>query len=292
MKYILVLVVAAVFGYGLFIASTVPSNFPKSEVFLVDENESLKSVSNRLEEKGLIHSALFFRAWASFLGKDRGLQLGYYKFDEPVALGGVLKMMFVSGPNQPLIRVTIPEGSTDKEIADIVHKELPNISVDLFGEYISKVEGTGKLFPETYFLLPSTDEKKIIDKMINTFNKRYSVFIDHEKPNVINGDREVIILASILEGEANNKEDMKIVSGILQNRLKNKMRLQVDVAPVTYKASGLPSYPINNPGMNAIEAVYNPIPTSYLYYLTGKDGKMYYAKTFDEHKRNIAKYLR
>lgn len=292
MKYIFALLLIGVLGYGWFVTRMTPPDFPKGEIFLVEENESLKSVSNRLEEKGIISSALFFRTWASFLGKDRGLQLGYYKFDEPIALSAVINRMFVSGPNQPLVKITVPEGSTDKEIADIVQKAIPNISVDLFGEYISKVEGTGKLFPETYFLLPSSDEKKIIDKMINIFNKRYSVFIDHDKPSVIDGDMEVLILASILEGEANNKEDMKIVSGILQNRLKSNMRLQVDVSPVTYKAKGLPSYPINNPGINAIDAVYNPVMTDYMFYLTGKDGKMYYAKTFDEHKRNIAKHLR
>ena len=292
MKYIFTAIVILVFGYGWFLTHTAPTNFPKDETFLVDENESLKSVSKRLEENHIIHSALFFRAWASFLGKDRNLQLGYYKFDEPIVLGAVLKRMFMTGPNLPLVKVTIPEGSTDKEIADIIHTALPNISVDIFGEYISRVDGTGKLFPETYFLLPSTDEKKIIDKMINTFNKKYANFTDYEKPSVINGEKEVIVLASILEGEAKSKEDMKIVSGILQNRIKNKMRLQVDAAPITYKTGGLPSNPINNPGLNAIEAVYNPIATSYMFYLTGKDGKMYYAKTFEEHKKNIAKYLR
>jgi UPF0755 protein len=54
----------------------------------------------------------------------------------------------------------------------------------------------------------------------------------------------------------------------------------------------LPAVPINNPGLVAIDAVLHPTTTSYLFYLTGKDGKMYYAKTFEEHKRNIQKYLR
>ncbi len=292
MKYFFIASIVSFFGFGFYLTKTTPDNFPTGESFLVDEGESLKSVSERLETGNIIHSALFFRTWTSFLGKDKDLQLGYYKFDKPMSLGKVVDMMFVVGPSDPLIKITIPEGSTDKEIADIVKKALPNISVDLFGEYISKIDGTGKLFPETYFLLPSSNEKKVIDKMISLFNKRYASFSDYEKPKVINGDKEVLTLASILEGEANNKEDMQIVSGILLKRLEIKMPLQVDVAKETYKTRGLPFIPINNPGFDSIYAVYNPTKTDYLYYITGKDGKMYYAKTFDEHKRNIKKYLK
>jgi UPF0755 protein len=70
------------------------------------------------------------------------------------------------------------------------------------------------------------------------------------------------------------------------------MPLQVDVAMETYKEKGLPKKPINNPGLVAITAVLNPVYTEYLYYITGNDGEMYYAKTFNDHKRNIAKYLK
>jgi UPF0755 protein len=70
------------------------------------------------------------------------------------------------------------------------------------------------------------------------------------------------------------------------------MRLQVDVAENTYKERGLPVVPINNPGVVAIEAVFHPKESPYLYYLTGKDGRMYYAKTYEDHKKNIQKYLR
>ena len=69
------------------------------------------------------------------------------------------------------------------------------------------------------------------------------------------------------------------------------MPLQVDVEMNTYEFPGLPESPINNPGLLSIKASLHPTTTPYLYYLTGKDGKMRYAKTFDEHKKNIIKYL-
>ncbi len=105
-----------------------------------------------------------------------------------------------------------------------------------------------------------------------------------------------------------------MVAGILQNRLTLGMPLQADASveyilekPLseltpedlkinspynTYLNDGLPPTPIGNPGINAILAVLSPTESDYLFYITGDDGKFYYAKTFDEHRVNIAKYLR
>lgn len=124
---------------------------------------------------------------------------------------------------------------------------------------------------------------------------------------------DVIIMASILEGEALPK-DRQVVAGILWKRLSIGMPLQVDAtfryingkgtydltaddlkidSPYnTYIHKGLPPGPISNPGIDAISASLNPIPTKYLYYLTEKDGTIHYAKTFTEHIANKNKYLK
>jgi UPF0755 protein len=151
----------------------------------------------------------------------------------------------------------------------------------------------GYLFPSTYYPLPSYTEQDVIDLMTETFDKEYAKhFKTATFPPRVTSVREVLSLAAILEGEAKTPEDMKIVSGILQKRLQQGMRLQVDVSEVTYRESGLPDQPINNPGIIALTAVFDPTPSPYLYYLTGKDGTMHYAKTFEEHSRNIKNYLR
>ena len=134
---------------------TAPRDFPVGKNFIVNEGESLISISKRLEEENYIKSSLLFRAWVSFLGRDRSVQLGEYVFEKPYLLGGVIKKLISLNPDKPLIKVTIPEGSTSYEIAVLIKKELPNISIDIFGERISKNESDGKLFPSTYFLLPS-----------------------------------------------------------------------------------------------------------------------------------------
>jgi UPF0755 protein len=70
------------------------------------------------------------------------------------------------------------------------------------------------------------------------------------------------------------------------------MPLQVDPSPETYKKKGLPARPLNNPGFEALVAALRPTKSAFLYYLTGKDGKMRYAKTFAEHQTNIITYLK
>lgn len=289
----------AVFGIVIVLAVAVftivlaPSGMvPEGIRFQVNEGESLHSISERLEDEGIVRSALFFRGWISFLKRDTAISLGVYEFDEPKTLGSVVRK-FIQGPDQPLISVTVPEGSTTKQIASLVKKVLPAISTDAFVEKVQEKELHGFLFPSTYYPLPSYTEDDMIRIMNMTFERQYSDNFSEEKsPKMLSSRKEVIVLASILEGEANTKDDMKIVAGILEKRLEKGMRLQVDVAEVTYRKSGLPEQPINNPGLVAIEAVLHPTETPYLYYLTGNDGRMYYAKTYEEHKKNIQKHLK
>lgn len=124
---------------------------------------------------------------------------------------------------------------------------------------------------------------------------------------------DIVIMASLLEREAQSEEDMRIVSGILWKRLDEDMRLQVDAVfgyihgengyePTaddlelddpynTYRYEGLPPTPIANPGLVALRAAAMPLESPYFYYLTGRDGLMYYGETFAEHTRNRELYL-
>lgn len=273
------------------LALKTPSSFPHGTSFQVGEGESLGSISTRLQNEHIISSALLFRGWISLLGRDKNIGLGEYYFTNEIPLGLVIAK-FIHGPDQPLIVVTIPEGKTTEEIADAFQKALPVFSTGTFKTLVSKENADGYLFPSTYYPLPSFKEKDIVDLMRSTFEKEYSKnFKSVPFPKLVSTERKVISLAAILEGEAKTPEDMKIVSGILQKRLENGMKLQVDAAKSTYTTKGIPDTPIDNPGLVAIEAVFHPTSSPYLYYLTGRDGKMYYSKTFEEHKLNIQRHL-
>ncbi len=264
-----------------------------TKTFTIDEGESLKSLSNRLEDAGLIKSSSILRMYLSFNDKDTRVQLGEYEFSGVVTLFSLAREITDKGPKNPLLSVTIPEGSTSLEVFQIFAKALPSLDKDTFANLVEGGGLNGKLFPSTYHLLPSYKESTIIKLMIGVYEKKVTPVLNSVTlPTPLTKENDVLTLASILEGEANTEKDMKIVAGILLERMRIGMPLQVDVAMETYKSRGLPRSPINNPGLIAINSVLNPTYTEYLYYITGNDGEMYYAETFNEHKRNIQKYLR
>ncbi len=263
------------------------------KIFTINEGESLKSLSARLEEEGLVTSSTLLRMYLSFNDKDTKVQLGEYEFMGNVSLFSLAHQITDEGPKSPLLSVTVPEGSTSLEIFQIFVKALPLLNKDTFSSLVESSNLNGKLFPSTYHLLPSYQEANVISLMSDVYLKKVGPIVkDAVLPEPLTKESDVIILASILEGEANTEKDMKIVAGILLERMRIGMPLQVDVAMETYKEKGLPKKPINNPGLVAITAVLNPVYTEYLYYITGNDGEMYYAKTFNDHKRNIQKYLK
>lgn len=277
------------FLYSLF----TPIRLDDPVSFTINEGESLKSLTDRLKEEGLVSSPRFLRMYLSFNNKDTKVQLGEYEFTGELSLFALAREITERGPKNPLLSVTIPEGSTSLEVFQYFAKVLPALNKETFANLVEGGGLQGKLFPSTYYLLPSYKEENIISIMNDLYEKKMKPLLKEASlPQPLLKESDVIILASILEGEANTERDMKIVAGILLERMKIGMPLQVDVAMETYKKKGLPEKPINNPGLVAVSAVLAPVYTEYLYYITGKDGKMYYAKTFTEHKRNIANYLR
>ncbi len=292
LKFIIVLILflsGCFFTYGIFSAVTLSE--PVS--FTINEGESLKSLSKRLGDSGLVTSPIFLRLYLSFNGKDRKVQLGEYQFSGTLSIFGLAKEITETGPKSPLLSVTVPEGSTSQEVFQIFVKALPSLDYATFFELVKTREAEGKLFPSTYHLLPSYKESNLITLVTNVYLKKVTPILrETELPKPLATENDVLTLASIVEGEANTEKDMRIVAGILLERMRIGMPLQVDVATSTYKVKGLPLVPINNPGLTSITAVINPTYTDYLYYITGKDGLMYYAKTFNDHKRNIQKYLK
>lgn len=199
----------------------------------------------------------------------------------------------------PQIKITIPEGYTAQDIAE-KFSEFQNFNKNNFLELAQEKEGY--LFPDTYMFYSTDTEIAIIKKMADNFLQKAGKV----RP-------EIVIMASILEKEANNLKDRKIISGILWKRMEEDMRLQVDAtlnyingktsaqmtqsdlatsSPYnTYVRYGLPPTPICNPGLDSIQAALEPTETEYWYYLSDSSGKMHYSKTFEEHKANKAVYL-
>jgi len=236
---------------------------------------------------------------------------GGYFFENPLNLFSIVNRLSRGFFGLTPVKITILEGLTSKEMSKIFAKKFPEFNPDIFLEEASEKEGY--LFPDTYYFLPNVQAEGIIKAMEDNFYQKIKeVQEDIEKSEY--SLEEIIIMASILEEEGITFHDRKMISGILWNRIKIDMPLQVDaVFPYiigkntyqisledlkvespynTYLNKGLPPGPITNPGFNSIVAALNPIESDYLYYLSDRQHNLYYAKTFEGHKRNRVLYLR
>ncbi|MFZ2716377.1 MAG: endolytic transglycosylase MltG [Minisyncoccia bacterium] len=309
-KSVIFFLIIIIFGITYLYLYSPPSNFPVGKVFSIHSGESLGNIAKSLSEKKVIKSSFVFQSHVISLGGEKRVIAGDYLLD--VVEGPVdLAFRMVNGDfHLNPKRITVPEGWSIFEISDYLEKNLIDFNEKSFLLLSNSREGY--LFPDTYFVLPTAKPEEIIEKMTETF---------FEKVPTVSGFstttykiKDVIIMASILEREAITMESRRIISGILWRRIKLGMPLQVDASfsyvngkntyeltlddlkidsPYnTYLYKGLPPGPIGNPGLNSIFAAIHPTPTKYLYFLTGKNGEMYYAKTFEEHKKNKEKYLR
>jgi UPF0755 protein len=212
--------------------------------------------------------------------------------------------------------VTIREGLRKEEIAELF-ADFPEFDADEFLQFVQEDEG--KLFPDTYSFPITVNAKTVY----NTLSDRFQEIVTENKIDTeAKLDKltldQVVTLASLLEREAQTEEDMKIVAGIINNRLRIGQPLQIDAtmqyakgvdkngewwsppqsadkqinSPYnTYLVSGLPPGPISNPGLRALKAAVSPTVTNYFYYITDSKGVMHYAEEYEEHLENIRKHL-
>lgn len=275
-----------------------PSGFPKGAIVEVKSGSSLSTIAEKLEKEGIIKSSFSFKFLVKVSNKSKTIKSGEYLFKDPVSVFGVIARLAQGSFGFGTVKVFVPEGFANDDIANLFG-EFKNFNKEEF--LIKAKDFEGYLFPDTYLFLPSADENQIIKEMKENFFKKAGRV-----------DRDIVIIASLIEKEVPKTEDRGLVSGVFWKRLEIGMPLQVDaVFPYitgrndvslddykikspynTYLNKGLPPGPISNPSLDAILAALNPKESSYLFYLSGKDGKTHFAKTYDEHLENKEKYLR
>lgn len=284
---------AAVLFFGLFLFSP-PSAFPADSVFTVPEGASLRRTSRELKEENLIRSRMVFEAAVILMGGEKHIISGNYLFEDKLSALTIAKRISKGQRGRVAIKVTIPEGYDTTQIADALSGKLAAFDKQAFTLAAAGLEG--RLFPDTYFFFNIDAEVDIVKILNENFEKKIAG-LEAEITASGKSAEEIIIMASIIEREAKGKndtgdDDREFISGILWKRLARGIALQADAAPVTYERRGLPDSAIANPGLLALKAAIHPKDSPYLYYLHDKEGVIHYAKTFDEHRANIAKYLR
>ena len=241
----------------------------------------------------------------------------YYELD-PSLLAKISFYINLANPNVHIVKVH--EGLRKEQVAEIMANKLgwDESEKDSFlNAHIALNSSNleGRYFPKTYLIDKNDTPAEVSTTMFEEFSKQTDKIRKSISKEKINEDTAIKI-ASIIQREAGGKSDMKLISGIIWNRIFSGMKLQMDatlqyakgseeegwwgrVRPEdkkidssynTYMYEGFPPGAIANPGIDAITAAYNPQKTNCMFYLHDKNRKIHCAVTYDEHKRNIEKY--
>jgi len=277
-----------------------PPSFEGEIVVAIPKGSSARDIATILFEKGLIRSRGDFLLYLKLIRKEENLRSGQFVFSEPMSVVGIVNSLKI--PDTQSEMVIIQEGWGREEIGAYFEDR----GFFSHEEFLASSEGSeGYLFPDTYRVFEDITAEEAIAMMRDNFQ---------EKTALLDVTAEAVIMASLIEKEARDGEDRRIISGILWKRLEEGFPLQVDAtlwyvtgkvsnelgeeelqldSPYnTYRVLGLPPTAIANPGLDAIEAALFPEKSPYWYYLHDKNGNPHYARTFEEHKLNKAQYLK
>lgn len=316
---VLVLSIIAIRWFVVPVTWTIKGN---SVSVMIEEGDSMAKIVERLKQADLIENGKWFLILSEVLGKDRHIQAGRYDFYKGMTLYSVFNKL-VRGEVTP-IGVLIPEGSTIREIAQILKKEVGidsakfvKIATDSQVAENLNIPASnleGYLFPNTYRLNWGMDPTKLAQIMVNEFKNTFTPVLSERAKEIHFSVHDVVTLASMIEAEAKDGKEREMISAVYHNRLKLGMLLQCDPTVIyalglnhpqgftsappllikdldidspynTYKYPGLPPGPICNPGKASIMAALYPANVDYLYFVAKGDGTHIFSLTLDEHNR-------
>lgn len=315
LKILFYVTILVAFGtYFLYVEGSLPvdKNNAGSTIFVIKKGEGLNSIIKRLASEDLIRNRVVFYAIALQMGIEKRVQAGDFKLSKKMTATQVADAITHGTVDE---WVTIVEGLRKEEVAQKLAQTFT------FSE-ISFIETAkeGHLFPDTYLIPKTASSDAIIQMMEDNFQKKMKE-ARAEHPFEKRSDREVLVLASLVEREAKFADDRRTVASIILKRAQNDWPLQIDATVQyglgyqraektwwkkdltledikvdntynTYERKGLPPAPICNPGLDSIKAALAADPnTPYWYYVNDKKGRIQVAKTLEEHNENIKKFI-
>ncbi len=311
MRFSYILVIAGAIGI-ISIASIFakPVNISPEKRVEIPYGTSVHKSGEILKEAGIIKSKEAYIILSKILHPD-GIVAGRYSFSGNITVFSALHRIAGGDFGRDQIKLTIPEGFTiDKTLARI-YNLFPNIDKAKIKNNLSGKEGY--IFPETYFFDKDVTAEELLSYLNQKSESRLNKILDPlttESPET----KRILTIASLIESEGRTKDERKMIAGIIENRLRIGMALQLDAtvqyitgrgssdltlkdlkidSPYnTYVYRGLPPTPISSPGEESIYAALHETKNDYLFYLHDNSGQIHYAKTFEEHVRNKNKYLK
>lgn len=316
----IVLSVLLALGFALAALYLPPLQKAQNIEIKVERGEPFASVVHKLKERGALPNDRLFSLWARLWKLDTKIHWGFYRFELPLAPAALLDQMVVG--KGLFYRVTIPEGLTLREIADVLqeagiaNKERllaeaadPNLLSEL-GFEETGIEGY--LFPDTYYFPPSVTESEILIAMVEQFHAVFDPMMRRYAQEPELTPHELLTLASVIEKETGDATERPLVSAVFHNRLKLKMPLQSDPTVIygmetpsnnitrkdlksrspynTYRVKGLPPGPICNPGLASLKAALFPAAAPYLYFVSKNDGSHFFSVNLKDHNEAVRQY--
>lgn len=284
-----------------------PGPLPDPAQIVVPRGGGTQGIADSLQERGVIRDARVF-ALAAWLTRSEGpLRAAEYAFPARASLRDVLGILRAARPVQR--RVTIAEGLTARQIAAAIER-----AEGLTGD-MPEIE-EGEILPQTYAYEYGETRAALLRRAEAAMTRALAEAWAARTPGLpLANAREALILASIVERETGKPEERARVAGVFVNRLRRGMMLQSDPtvayaatsgAPMdraitradldrdhpfnTYRIRGLPPGPIASPGREAILAVTQPEPNDFLYFVADGTGGHVFARTLEEHNRNVARW--
>ena len=298
----------------------------------IDNGMSVNQIAQLLGEKGVVEQPVTFRLYAALRKKDDGFQAGSYVFNSNMSYDRIITALRSGDIIKEEVTITFYEGMTLRDMAAALEENKVcsakdfidyTQSADLSYEFIDMMPQDdlrfyrleGYLFPDTYDFYVGENVQSVVKKFLKNFQSRImpDIYPKIQDPGMTLD--EVVTLASVIQKEAGNPDEMAMVSSVFHNRIDDTgaglPKLQSDVtifyveedikpyqsrttqevydAYNTYVRQGLPVGPICSPGLDAIQAAIKPEDSQYCFFVTDINGKYYYSKTLDEHYANVRK---
>jgi peptidoglycan lytic transglycosylase G len=323
--FFLVLVAAAAAGGWLYLRVRQPyRGYQGAEQFVeIPQGAGSRPIGDRLVKAGVVRDTVAYRAalWAT--GAGRRLKAGDYRFDHPLSPIEVIDK--IARGDVYVINLTFPEGLNVAEMSRIfeAHGLGPAAAFVAAARDASSIAAVdpsahdleGYLFPDTYPVSRHTEAGRLAQAMTTRFLK----VLTPEMRQAIDARgltvRQAVTLASIVEKEAARPDERPVVAAVYENRLRIGMALQCDPTVIfaleragkytgnlhhddlqfdspynTYRYPGLPPGPIASPGRASLDAVVHPAAVDFLYFVSRNDGSHEFARTLEEHNRNVQKW--
>jgi len=322
---VVLMLVGAAALYVLYSRVRQPFGPPQAGEQLVDipSGASTRTIGERLITAGVIRDELTYRLALWVTGDARRLKAGEYRFDRPMTPIEVVEK--VARGEVDLVTITFPEGLTIAEMSKIFESSGFGPAASFVAAAhdpaaIQKLDPAapdleGYLFPDTYSVPRRTDAVRLVRAMIDQFMREFTPELRQAAAARDLSVRQLVTLASIVEKETARPDERPLVASVYANRLKIGMALQCDPTVIyalllagrwdgnlrrddlmfdspynTYRYPGLPPGPIAAPGKGALAAAASPAESDAIYFVSRNDGSHAFARTLDDHNRNVQKF--